>query len=617
VPRTGPCYGRRLLVSQRALTAPVRPLALPGAADGSLPDDVASITAARARPRVRAWWLWAAGAIALLAGSTALVVWARTLPSFDAYGWLTWGERTWHGGLDTNAAPSWKPLPYLFTVTYAVLGHHVELRLWMVTSAAVAFAGVVFAGRVAYKLTAPRTGREWAGWVAAAFAGLALLALHDELHYGYLHYVLSSQSDPMIVTFVLAAIDLALSGRPRAAFACGVLASLGRPEAWPFLALYSVWLWRRDRADRWLVAGAWIALLALWFGIPAVSSRTPFVSAANALDSGRAPSGNRVTAVLSRFGELQHWPVYVAAALCVALAAVRRASPRDRATLALAGGSFVWVAIEVAFGMHGWPALGRYMFEPAAVATVLAGAFAGRVLAADSRAIASRASLGATRSARSAEVWRFWPTPPAEIANLRRDVGGDRGAPPRIARDGPGGPARIARDGPGGPARIARDNQDARARDNQDARARDNQDARARARVAGRRLAGALVVAALVGATVPAAVSAVRSERADLTEQHARTAEIEALPGVIARLGSAGALRGCGEPLTRLQYQTALAYALGDNVSQVGFKYSQALAHGNPLLFITPFESGVGWQIQAAHQTAPACAALPTTPTNL
>ncbi len=120
------------------------------------------------------------------------------------------------------------------------------------------------------------------------------------------------------------------------------------------------------------------------------------------------------------------------------------------------------------------------------------------------------------------------------------------------------------------------------------------------------------MVAALVAAMVPAAVSAVRGERSDLTQQHARTAEIEALPSVIDRLGGAGRLRGCGEPLTRLQYQTALAYALGDNVSQVGFKYSQALAHGNPVLFITPFESGVGWQVQAAHQTAPACAALPT-----
>ena len=148
------------------------------------------------------------------------------------------------------------------------------------------------------------------------------------------------------------------------------------------------------------------------------------MSAANALDSGRAPSGDRLTAVLSRFGELQHWPIYVAAALCVALAALRRSSPRDHAVLALAGGIVVWLAIEIAFGLHGWPALGRYMFEPAAVATVLAGAFAGRVLAADWRGIAS---VGAVRRATGSnvpepdavvplriwEVRRFSPTPPA------------------------------------------------------------------------------------------------------------------------------------------------------------------------------------------------------------
>jgi hypothetical protein len=556
---------------------------------------VAIIVSARARPRVRAWWLLTLGAIALVVGSTVLVIWARTLPSFDAYGWLTWGQRTWHGGLDTNAAPSWKPLPYLFTVVYAVLGHHLELRLWMTTSAAVAFAGVVLAGRIAYKLTAPRADRVWAGWAAAAFAGLALLAMRDELHYGYVHYVLSSQSDPMIVTFVLAAIDLALSGRPRAAFACSCLASLGRPEVWPFLALYSVWLWRRDDAARWLVAGAWLVLLALWFGIPAVSSRTPFVSAANALDSGRAPSGDRVTAVLSRFGELQQWPVYVAATLCVALAALRRSSPRDRAALALAGGIVVWLTIEITFGLHGWPALGRYMFEPAAVATVLAGAFVGRVLAADWRMITAgvrrRAitlgSDGSTMwgSRAPGELWRFATTPPQQLATVRhrtewedthRALAGNRGRASE-ALDA-GGAARTAKAGA---------------------------------------LGGALVVVAIVAAMVPAAVSAVRSERSDLVHQHARTAEIEALPTVIDRLGGDGRLHRCGEPLTRLQYQTALAYALGDNVSQVGFKYSQALAHGNPVLFITPFESGVGWQVQAAHQALPACAALPTSATDL
>ncbi|HEX5193440.1 MAG TPA: hypothetical protein VFW09_11605 [Solirubrobacteraceae bacterium] len=545
-------------MSQRVL-APARPPALEEAVAGPTPDDVAIAASARARPRVRAWWLWAAAAVLLLAGSAALVVWARTLPSFDAYGWLTWGQRTWHGGLDTNAAPSWKPLPYVFTAVYALVGHHAELRLWMTTSAAVGIAGAVFVGRLAYRLTAPPPGRAWTGWVAAAVAGLALLLLRDELGYGYLHYVLSSQSDPMIVAFVLAAVELAWSGRPRAAFVCAVLASLGRPEAWPLLALYSLWLWREQPATRRLLVAGWFAVAALWFGIPALTSRTPFVSAANALDSGRAPSGDRVTAVISRFGSLQCWAVYVAAALCVAGAAMREWSARrtssrevwarrgaaaphmsrtpDRVALGLAAGIVVWVAIEVAFGLHGWPALGRYMFEPAAAATVLAGAFAGRALTANWSTIASR--LG------------------SRIAGLEQRPG-----------------LAVAAVGP-------------------------------------------VLVALLIAALVPFAISSARQERSDLTEQHARTAEIEALPAAVDRLGGPATVRACGEPLTRLQYQSALAFALGDNVSQVGFKYSQALAHGNPVLFVTPFPSGVGWQVQAAHQTAPACRPLPTTPTTV
>jgi hypothetical protein len=193
----------------------------------------------------------------------------------------------------------------------------------------------------------------------------------------------------------------------------------------------------------------------------------------------------------------------------------------------------VWVAIEIAFGLHGWPALGRYMFEPAAAATVLAGAFAGRALTADWRALLSR------------------------MADTDVDSG------PVVAAAGP------------------------------------------------------IVVALLVAAIVPFAISGARKEHSDVVAQHARTAEIEALPSVVDRVGGAALLRSCGEPLTRLQYQSALAFALGDNVSQVGFKYSQALAHGNPVLFMTPFESGVGWQVQAAHQTAQACRAVPTSPTNL
>jgi hypothetical protein len=75
----------------------------------------------------------AAGA-ALVVVSTLILVWARTRPGFDPYGWLVWGHQTVAGNLNTNAAPSWKPLPFLFTVPFGLFGHY-QLWLWMITPA--------------------------------------------------------------------------------------------------------------------------------------------------------------------------------------------------------------------------------------------------------------------------------------------------------------------------------------------------------------------------------------------------------------------------------------------------------------------------------------------------
>jgi hypothetical protein len=94
---------------------------------------------------------WAT-AVVLLVVSVVLVAWARTRPSYDAYGWLVWGYQTLHGTLDLGGAPSWKPLTYLFTVPLALFGHY-EMWLWMFFSTAVALAGAVFAGRIAYRLS--------------------------------------------------------------------------------------------------------------------------------------------------------------------------------------------------------------------------------------------------------------------------------------------------------------------------------------------------------------------------------------------------------------------------------------------------------------------------------
>jgi hypothetical protein len=458
------------------------------------------------------WWAVALGVIVL---SALITEWAGGRPGFDPYGWLVWGHQTTTLSLDTNAAPSWKPLPYLFTVLYALAGHY-ELGLWMVTVTAISLSGVVFAGRIVYRLTDAPPERRWAGIVAGVLAGSMLLGFSN-----YFHYVFSSQSDPVIVALCLGAIDAYVHGRPRAAFVLGVLAALGRPEVWPFLGLYSLWQWRRRPEFRGLLIGGWVIVVLLWFGIPALTSRSPFVAASNAMGSGRRLTSNKIFGTVGRFLSINELPVQLAALLAVGMAAlgVRRRQaheprePRDVVTLVLAAGIVLWVIIEIAFALHGWPALARYMWEAGGVLVVLAGVGMGRLLA-------------------------------------------DRPVVFRL------------------PAWV-----------------------------------GMGLVAVLAAGLVPTAITHARAEHRDLRGQRLRTAEIRRLTPAINHLGGITRLANCGEPLTRLEYQTMLAYTLNLNVSRVGFKYGQAIAHGNPIVLFTPISHG--WLIQAMHQTAPQCRSLP------
>ena len=341
--------------------------------------------------REHPWWATSVGLVLL---STLLVVVARTRPGFDPYGWLVWGHQTLAANLDTNAAPSWKPLPYLFTVPYALAGHY-QLWLWMITAAAVSLSGVVFAGRIAYRLTDPPPGRRYSGLIAAAFAGLALLGISN-----YSHYILSYQSDPMIVALCLGAIDCHLSGRPRWAFVLAALASLGRPEVWLFAGLYAVWAWRAIPSMRPLLVAGVLVNIVLWFGIPAITSRTPFVAAANALDSGRRLHSNQVFGTVSRFLDLHVAPLEIVALLSVVLA--RAASGSNDAGRWPAESSPGWWSRSRSCCTAG-PGLARYMFEAAGVMVVVAAVFIGRLLSGQllpDRPLSERPRLDRSRARR-------------------------------------------------------------------------------------------------------------------------------------------------------------------------------------------------------------------------
>jgi hypothetical protein len=313
---------------------------------------------------------WVAAAIALLVIGLVFVLVTGMRPAYDAYGWLVWGRQALHFTLDTNSAPSWKPLTFLFTFPFALAGP-AAVWLWMETAVVAALAGAVFAGRIAYRLTGP-TKRRYAPIVAAVFAGAGVLGIN-----GYGHFILIAYSDPMIVTLCLAAIDAHLSERPRLAWILVILGALGRPELWVVGGLYGLWNWRaRPQMRRWVLGGV-AATAGLWFLIPALTSPSWLIAGDIAKSSGHPLAGNQITGMIDRFLSLYELPMQLAVLVAIGVAIIQR----ERRWLVLAGAAVLWVAVEVGFALHSLPPSPRYMFEPAAVLVVLAGAGIGRLLA--------------------------------------------------------------------------------------------------------------------------------------------------------------------------------------------------------------------------------------------
>jgi len=482
--------------------------------------------AAPVRLPIPAAWRWPSGFVGVPLVALAIVAWARTRPGFDPYGWLVWGHQALVGALNTNAAPSWKPLPFLFTLPFAVAGHY-QLWLWMVASVAVSISGMIFAGRIVWFVLDPPPERRLVALVVAILGGLAVNLISR-----YWHYILSDQSDPMIVSLCLAAIDCHLRGRHRWAVACGVLAGLGRPEVWAFLGLYTLWGWRRVPSLRWVLVAAWAVTLFMWFGIPSFTSRSPFVSADNAFYSGRRLHHDLVFGTVGRLLDLLPGGLEAGVLVSLVIALWRR----DRTTLVFFAIVVIWLVIEIAFVIHGWPGVPRYMFEPAGLMAVIAAIGVGRLALWAADGTADSPARGAVRL----------PVPAL----------------------------------PAGTGIV--------------------------------RVGGALVAAAIVASVIPAAISDARVERRDMREQRLRTHTINYLGAEIAGLGGSGRFQGCGEPLTRLQYQSVVAWHLRVNVASVGWKYGPAIASTRPIVLFTPYpQSGSGWKIQALHQRTARCRSLP------
>ncbi|MBW3653762.1 MAG: hypothetical protein KY433_09250, partial [Actinobacteria bacterium] len=282
-------------------------------------------------------------------------------PVYDAWAWLVWGRELTQLGLDTTSGPSWKPLPVLLAAPLSLTGGAAP-ELWLVLVRTAFLLSFVLAADLAHLLTA---GRPHALRLAAAGFAIAVLALLSDDTTPWSRQAAGGMSEPLLVALVLGAVRAALGGHARLALVLGALAALVRPEAWPLLALYGAWCWRRDPRTRQLVVVLALGVPALWL-VPELFGS----GGGGAGRAQRATGDPRET--LERAFALPlavAWPLALAALL------------RSRVARVLAAGALGWIAIVAAMTLIDFPGLSRFMAPPAAIVGVLGGVGLATLLA--------------------------------------------------------------------------------------------------------------------------------------------------------------------------------------------------------------------------------------------
>ena len=316
------------------------------------------------------------------------LVWP-TVPSYDPWSWIVWGREVTdpHISFFIGSGPSWKPLPFLFTMVYGALGA-VAPTLWVITARTGGIAGLIGAWRLSALLCRKAGLPVWTGAVAGAVAaaGIVLTAPSS----GWTYYFFRGASEPLLIGVWLWAIDRLIARRHWQAFMLVAAEGLMRPEAWPFLLAYGAWLfWRMPSMRPWVVVG-WIAQPLGWFLPPWISTGQPFLAATHASEYNGGLGSNPLKGVLLRGEGLQPLPSLALAVIGLVLAIWlgRERLPRSRQALlrwwdedrselpivvGLAAATIAWWAIVVAMTEDGYPGLERFFLPAAAITCVLSG----------------------------------------------------------------------------------------------------------------------------------------------------------------------------------------------------------------------------------------------------
>ena len=306
------------------------------------------------------------GALAVLA-LAALTFLVPSSPTYDPWAWVIWGREILHLDLPTIDGPSWKPLPVLLTTPFSLFGG-LAPDLWMYVARAGAIASVVMVFRLGRRL-----GGVPGGIAAAVPYALAPWTLRNGA---------MGNSEGMLVALALAAIERHLDGRPRSAFAFAVGAALLRPETWPFVGLYGLWLLWREPAVRGFVVAGFASLPLLWL-LPEYLGSGDLLRAAHRAQTPRADSvafaNDPVRALLDQFAAMFTPMVWAGLGALVLVVLWRRfGGRREIAVLgALLLGALLWVVEVAVMTSDGFSGNTRYLVMPATVLCLAAGVGVG------------------------------------------------------------------------------------------------------------------------------------------------------------------------------------------------------------------------------------------------
>ena len=331
---------------------------------------------AHAREVLRRHGFAVAVAAALALGALSLLY--PSTPSYDPWAWIQWGRDILQLELNTDTGPSWKPLPVVFTTVFAPFGDAAP-DLWLVVARAGGILALVMCFRMASRLVGGGRAGVAAGLVAAGAMTLSTYFLRNTMM-GY--------SEALLIALVLFAIERHLDGHRGHAFALGFGAALLRPEVWPFIGLYGVWLMWKEPVHRRLVVALGAATAFLWLAPEWWGSGEPLRAASRATEVANGSIALQENPALELFKRARAllMPVdKLGVVLALAFGAWYAARTR-RIPLALwlAAAAAAWIGLVAVMTQGGFAGNERYLAMPIALAAVLAGAgwaWAGRALA--------------------------------------------------------------------------------------------------------------------------------------------------------------------------------------------------------------------------------------------